>query len=126
MAIGFLMAMVVVLWWERPAGSTLVRAGGVFFFGNLTAASTLAALYVLDTPADQKGFGIRNLAPAGWGLVAVTGNVMAAAAIKPPPDFELLFFYPRLAAFFFGLPVFLVGWFLLSRFGFRIWRNNKS
>ncbi len=123
LAFGFLFAM-VGLTLSGPAIDTFIGGGIVFLFGNLAAAATLTGLYVLDISAAQKSFGIRNLTPAGWGLVIVMLNLTAIVAIAAPPKLLTLLSLPRISAIFVLLPVFLVGWFLLSRFGVRVWRSN--
>lgn len=125
LAFGFFLILVCLLL-NGPAVNTFVSGGLLVLFGNLAAISTVAGLHVLDTPTDQKGFGIRNLTYAGWGLVAVTGNVMVAAVIGTALEYLPLFVSPRAAALLIGLPVFLAGWFLLSRFGFAVWRKNNT
>ncbi|WP_145345788.1 hypothetical protein [Rosistilla ulvae] len=107
-----------------PVVNTLASTVTIVLFGNLAAAATYSGLYVLDAQADQQSSGIRNLTPAGCCLVAVTFNVMAGVAIGTPAEYAAPFSSPRTAALIIGLPVFLAGWFLLSRFGFRVWKTN--
>ena len=130
LSIGCLFAM-VGLFLAGPATNTLTGAGVLILLGNVTFASVGAGFYLLDSPADRKTFGIRNLTLAGWGLVAVTANVMAGAAwgISCFPEYAPLLASGRIAVFaavLTGLAVFLVGWFTLSRFGCLVWRKNDA
>src|ERR1700733_15312604 len=80
LAVGCLFAMVGLLI-TQPALTTFGSVGLLVLFGNLTFASTVAGLYLLDSGADQKRIGIRNLTAAGWGLVAITANIIFGAAL---------------------------------------------
>lgn len=127
LAIGIaaLLAMAAMLF-VVPFAWGIPNACIVFVFGNLAAAAVFACLYVLDGPDDRAVMGIRNLTPAGMGLVAVTGNALALFAILAPPDFAILSFSPRLMAVLLGLPVFLAGWLILASLGVRIWKSRQG
>ena len=132
LSIGWLITAVSLLL-AGPAVDTLAGAGILVLLGNLTFVSAFAGLYLLDAPTNRKTIGVRNLTLAGWGLIAITANVMAGVLILTSyffPEYTTLLVSGTTVRFappvLIGLPVFLAGWFLLSRFGCRVWRKNDS
>ena len=110
-----------------PEANTIFVYVVQFLLVNLTFASAIAGLYVLDTPKDEKGVGIRNLTPAGWILVAGTCNRMAGLAIvsaQLPSLAPYVIGSPRLVALLLLLPAFCLGWFVLTCMGIRVWRKG--
>lgn len=122
MAFGFLIGMIILI--TAVPANAFARSTIIVLFGNLAVAATFAALYVLDAPSKRRVSSVRMLTPVGWCLMAFTANLMAGVAMIPSAPLPLRM-SPRILGVLVGLPTFLVGWFLLSRFGFRVWRKTE-
>ena len=120
--LGCLVPMLAILI-SIPQSNAFIDCGVILLFANLAFASVISGMFVLEH------LSLKVLTRAGWILHFGIFNLMVGIALGMAYSTSLAPYLAgsvRVVAVLVLLPAFCLGWFVLSRFGIRIYREPEG